>query len=84
MAEINLKSQFTSPKNELEQNTKEESCSTPDNTDTNTDKNQSPEQKKRSPSKQSSIARFTPLPDASSFYYKLKSLAEEERKQDKQ
>lgn len=39
---------------------------------------------KRSPSlsEQQSIDRFTPLPDPSSFYNKLKSLAEEEAEED--
>ena len=74
--------QLSSPDKESPKTPTDENQSLSDNVDATPEPLPKSEQTERSISKQPSIHRFTPLPDASSFYYKLKSLAEEELKEE--
>ncbi|MGK7951351.1 MAG: hypothetical protein AB4368_21845 [Xenococcaceae cyanobacterium] len=79
---ITKEPQLSYSDNELPKTPTDANQSLSDNVDATPEPLPKSEQTERSLSKQPSIHQFTPLPDASSFYYKLKSLAEEELKEE--
>ncbi len=80
--QITEESRLSSPDKESPKTPTDANQSLSDNVDATPEPLPKSAQTERSLSKQPSIHQFTPLPDASSFYYKLKSLAEEELKEE--